>query len=1290
MQATNLFSMITRSSLGLVFAVLALLAAPRQSAAQDCSLSCNNLVGVNIGPSCSATITPGMILEGEEEYASPCVDDYPDEFSVVISYEKNGDPLDPDNPDVVTGANVGELLYAKVSYDGLSCSGMILVEEDNPPSISCPADVIVDCGESVDTSETGVATAMDCYEVMIFFEDFSRNLESDCSSDFVEEITRTFVARSSSGRSASCSQTIQVRRLTIDDVDFPADRTRMDPDEPDPIDSLVVLCEDGNIDPENTGFPTINGTPINVMNGLCGISITYKDDRVNGCASNATITRTWTVIDKCAEGTVADPRIKRHDQTIVIMDMSGPQITCPDTLVVSTSALTTCAAANVMMPEVTVEDNCSGVVSVVMETDADVIPSNGGNIGNLPRGFNEVYYRAEDGCGQVSRCTTIVEVKDLNAPTLTCEDSLTVELSNLNNGILSVNALVEDVSDDCCANIDLAIRRVTGTDDDYAEFVSLDCADAGQVLTLRARATDCNGNSNSCEVPVAILDDIIGPLVCPPDITVSCTMDFNDPVVTGFPMVGGECQDDLGQLADFSDVDDFTVCGTGTITRTWSIEFTDGTDASCDQLIMVEDGTPVVVEYPDDYTTNGCGSIADLDPENLPAGFDEPVILSGSECSEIRIEYVDEIDRNPSEGCIQITRTWSVYDDCLFDPGDITGAGFQFGVQTLTIIDNTAPALDCPPNIQVNTGPDCVADVALTPISAIISGECFPDEVTTSVSSPGLGVGTFFQNVAPGNYQVIYQAADICGNTNECDVTVQVQDNVRPNAACQSMEVEIEPGGTAIVTGLDLNNNSSDNCTAPADLEFQIGPFPPASQFNPPGSSVLQVTCDDVGSVFPVAMWVGDEAGLWDFCETTIEVVDNEGGDCLAAAVGIVTGFVSAPNGIMVQNVELRVDDMNSAPVMTNKLGEYMIAGVSLGISHKIMPDRPTPFNEGVSTFDLVKLMQHLTGRRPLTDPFEQIAADVSGDDQITIYDAIIMQKIILNIQRTVRNNRSWRFVPRDYQFVDPTNALAHDFPEYLDIDVMESDYRDADFVGIKVGDINMSFDPTINLVETDNRSEDGKIFTLEANDRELTAGTIAHLALRADQVDGLAGMQFGLDIDPAVATITEVSSPLFDQGFQYREMDYGGLIVSGARMSAFANGDEDLIIIKLLMNRNARLSDFVQVNAGLIAPEVILRDDELYERVGLQWNNGPAVAATVSPNPFINTTMVNLSTPEAETVSWTVFNTEGRILSQGQIQKGRGNTSLELHAGHFEGPGVYFFQAKCESGTEVIKMVKQ
>jgi len=123
-----------------------------------------------------------------------------------------------------------------------------------------------------------------------------------------------------------------------------------------------------------------------------------------------------------------------------------------------------------------------------------------------------------------------------------------------------------------------------------------------------------------------------------------------------------------------------------------------------------------------------------------------------------------------------------------------------------------------------------------------------------------------------------------------------------------------------------------------------------------------------------------------------------------------------------------------------------------------VTPSKDNNHLNGVSTFDLILMMQHILGVKELDSPYKMIAADVNNDGKITTVDLIQTRQLILQVIPTLLDNTSWRFIPADYQFPDPMNPWGSEFPEYsyeLEIPVSRFDY-----IAVKIGDVNASAIP--------------------------------------------------------------------------------------------------------------------------------------------------------------------------------------------------------------------------------------
>ena len=100
-----------------------------------------------------------------------------------------------------------------------TCVQMVYVVDTTPPSITCPADAVVDCATgSTDPSETGSATGDDtCGNVTINFAD-GQPL-GGCEDGFI----RTWTATDDCGNTATCQQNISIVDTTPPSITANAD-----------------------------------------------------------------------------------------------------------------------------------------------------------------------------------------------------------------------------------------------------------------------------------------------------------------------------------------------------------------------------------------------------------------------------------------------------------------------------------------------------------------------------------------------------------------------------------------------------------------------------------------------------------------------------------------------------------------------------------------------------------------------------------------------------------------------------------------------------------------------------------------------------------------------------------------------------------------------------------------------------------------------------------------------------------------------------------------------------------
>lgn len=113
------------------------------------------------------------------------------------------------------------------------------------------------------------------------------------------------------------------------------------------------------------------------------------------------------------------------------------------------------------------------------------------------------------------------------------------------------------------------------------------------------------------------------------------------------------------------------------------------------------------------------------------------------------------------------------------------------------------------------------------------------------------------------------------------------------------------------------------------------------------------------------------------------------------------------------------------------------------------------PLN-GVSTFDIALILLHIADVTPFDSPYKQIAADADDNGLLNEQDSVELRKLILGIYTSLPED-SYRFIPANYVFPDPTNPFSPPFPRSIVLDSVVGNVSGLNFIGVKVGDVNSS-----------------------------------------------------------------------------------------------------------------------------------------------------------------------------------------------------------------------------------------
>jgi len=1086
-----------------------------------------------------------------------------------------------------------------------------------------------------------------------------------------------------------------------------------------------------------SGIPTLGGDLFQGV-GSCMLSVTWSDEYYDICSGSFEILRTWKVRDMCLPVGPDNPRV--HVQVIKVLDQKAPQVAGPADLTVSANIPAVhpdeCRAA-FFLPPLSITDNCSDGWTVEVDHPLGHIDGNGGYVEGLPRGDHQATYTIVDDCGNVTTFEMTIHVVDDIAPTVQCDEITSANLSSDGKVTVPADVFDDGTHDNCCLD-HFEVRRMSGGS--FGPSVTFNCNDVtASPVTVIMRAYDCEGNSNDCMVQV-IVNDKLPPAVlsCPGPQSITCDF-YWDNIETQLSLGDNSVLDQFGTPL-FQDNCDLTIdhnvnvnidqCGEGTIVRTWQATDPSGNGpATCTQVITLNTVSDWVVEFPADALVTCTDDVPD---------FGEPKITNET-CELIAVSYEDTYYNAVPDACYKISRTWKVINWCVVgdfvdeevvevpenelglpfplcdldgdgdcdertfrdswnaasrptaaDATTITGPdtdpdtdpwdGYITYQQNIKVIDNVAPVVTCAPHqdvcIEDNScsadltvpGPDvqdCSAQITVAATSDL------PNFNGADFSATGVGVG---------NYTVTFQVTDNCGNSSACQTTVEVRDCKKPTPYCKNgVIVEIMQTGMIQVWASDLNAGSFDNCTDVADLEISF-----SSDVADKGRTY---TCDDLGFQ-NVEIWVTDEAGNQDFCNTTVHVQDNMNACGNTNPLVVVDGGITTESNNPVAMVDVELNG-GTQMITTGNDGQYSF-NVPQGDDITITPVKDIDPLNGVTTFDLVLITKHILGVKLLDSPYKIIAADVNKSESVTTFDLVKLRKLILHVDDNFTDNTSWRFVDANYVFNDPTNPLAENFPEVVSINNVPANVT-ADFIAVKVGDVNGSADPLSFSSADDRNATDNLVFQVE--DKQLESGNTYTVDFKAKDFNVL-GYQFTLNFNTdALELVGIVPGIASEDNFGLRFLEEGAITTSwNEEARNVADGE---VVFSLVFNAkdNAQLSDVLNVNSRYTAAEAYSNDGELMD-VDLEFN-GQVVGSfdlyQNTPNPFKETTTIGFNLPQADAATLTVSDATGRVLLviEGDYAKGYNEVTIDRKALGAAGLLYYQLETSTDTATRTMLLVE-
>jgi len=268
-------------------------------------------------------------------------------------------------------------------------------------------------------------------------------------------------------------------------------------------------------------------------------------------------------------------------------------------------------------------------------------------------------WSATDDCGNTSTCVQRITVRDTTPPVLSLPPSATLDCPGTD---VSTNVTGTAIASDLCGSVKLY----------YSDIVSNGCGNT-RVISRTWVATDEAGNSTNALQTITVSSRPA--ITCPPDLVLECPADTG-PIATGVAAAQDTCSQ---VIVSYSDAVTTGCGGSLIIARTWTAINACGISTNCTQTITVRDTRPPALICQPNRTV--------LAPKAWT--FTEP--SASDTCSAVTVQVMNTTTNWIDANTLSVTRTWIATDAC----GNTNQCQ-----QTITVLLGSPPTITSSPQSQ--------------------------------------------------------------------------------------------------------------------------------------------------------------------------------------------------------------------------------------------------------------------------------------------------------------------------------------------------------------------------------------------------------------------------------------------------------------------------------------------------------------------------------------------------------------------------------------------------------------
>ncbi len=407
--------------------------------------------------------------------------------------------------------------------------------------------------------------------------------------------------------------------------------------------------------------------------------------------------------------------------------------------------------------------------------------------------------------------------------------------------------------------------------------------------------------------------------------------------------------------------------------------------------------------------------------------------------------------------------------------------------------------------------------------------------------------------------------------------------------------------------------------------------------------------------------------------------IEDEGRHILNTSASAIYGNIITHSRNSIANVVVALAAEHMTKTTTsNTKGTYAFGDLNRDREYMITPKKTDDLLDGISTLDLILIQQHVLGIRSLQSPYDLIAADVNGSKSITTADIVELRRALLGITDRFTNNDSWVFLPARIDFAQLESPLHYE--NYLMVQTEKPLINQADFIGIKVGDINGD-----NRVAGGAKVRSAQRLNIEIIKQRSSGNTIRYVFKALSDVS-LTGLQ--LNMEGLLEQALSVNPGSISLSKDNYNMINDELLLSWNSIIPIEVSKGD-ILFTITADRNDRLR---VINSRLQSEAY----NDAFERMDINEMYTEASidegSISIHPNPFTNTTIMSLRVNTPQDISVSILDQAGRLIHNYALKDQNGLVQLEINnEGRMNSvpTGVYFVRIQLADDLITKRIVK-